>query len=256
MQIDSKYWAVADYPHLRIPKQLLKEIPYRSLSPESKLLYGVMLDRTNFSHKNQDKFTNREREIYIYFPQTEIMDLLGCGHDKASKVLGELEKMRLIKTMRRGIGRPYEIVLIPIDWRTVRKKRDEQSEKSQRDSEKTDFSSCGKVDTNNTDINNYESNDPNYYLRNYLKHKIEYEELTYMHDPTVINRILNIAVNALSWEDETILVGNRPIQAETVKEKLRNLSKEQILYVIRKIKSATYTTNHSDTFILNAIYES
>lgn len=255
MQIDGKYWVAADFPHLRIPKQLLKEIPYRSLSPEGKLLYGAMLDRTNLSHKNRDKFTNREREIYILFPQTEIMDLLGCGHDKASKVLGELEKMKLIKTRRRGIGRPYEIVLIPIDWR-ARKNKNEQPEKPRQDSEKTDHSSCGKVDTNNTDINNSESNNSDYYLRNYLKNEIGYGELICNHDPTLIDRILNVAVNALSQEAESFCVGNNPVRADLVKEKLRNLRKEHILFVIRKIKNATYTTDYSDIFILNALCES
>lgn len=255
MRIDGKYWVAADFSHLRIPKQLLEEIPYRSLSPEGKLLYGAMLDRTNLSHKNRDKFTNREREIYIFYPQAEIMDLLGCGHDKASKVLDELEKMRLIKTRRRGIGRPYEIVLIPIDWR-AQKNKNEQPEKPLRDSDKSDHSLCGKVDGNNTDINNYESNNSDYYLRNYLKHEIGYDELTRKHDPTVIDRILDVAVNTLSQEVKTFQVRNNPVQADLVKEKLRNLRKEQILYVIRKIKNATYTTDHSDAFILNALYES
>ena len=256
MEIDGKYWVSADYPHIRIPKRILCDQQYLSLSPEALVTYASMMDRTSLSHKNRDKFKNSKNEIYIYYPQHEIMSLLGCGHDKAAKVLQELIKAKLIKVRRHGIGRPYEIVLIPIDWRTVQKNKNKQPEKSLQVSEKTDYSLCGKVDGNNTDINNSESNDSEYYLRNFLKSKISYDELIHKYEPTVINRILDVAVNTLSQEEETFDVGNRPVQADLVKEKLRNLRKEQILYVIRKIKNATYTTDHSDAFILNALYES
>lgn len=256
LRIDGKLWVLADYPHIRIPKQMLCEQRYQMLSPAALVTYAAMMDRTSLSHKNRDKFKNSKNEIYIYYPQHEIMSLLGCGHDKAAKVLRELIDARLIKVRRRGIGKPYEIVLIPIDWRTIRKNKNEQSEKSRQDSEKADYSLCGKADTSNTDINNYESNNSDYYLLSYLKHEIGYDELTRKHDPTVIDRILDVAVNTLSQEAETFYVGNDPVQADLMKDKLRNLRKEQILYVIRKIKNATYTTDHSDAFILNALYES
>lgn len=256
MEIDGKLWAVADYPHIRIPKRMLSDQEYHMLSPEALVTYAAMMDRTSLSKKNQGKFTNSKNEIFIYYPQHEIMSLLGCGHDKAAKVLRELIDAKLIKVKRRGIGRPYEIVLMPIDWRPVRKNKKEQSEKSRQDSEKTDYSLCGKADTNDIDINNFESNNSDYYLRNFLKSKISYDELIHKYEPAVINRILDVAVNTLSQEVETFQVGNNPVQADLVKEKLRNLRKEQILYVIRKIKNATYTTNHSDAFILNVLYES
>lgn len=256
MQNGKKLWSLSGCPHIRIPKQILCNPQYQSLSPEAIIAYAAMMDRTSLSNKNRDRFTNSKGEIYIYYPQNEIMALLRCGHDKASKVLKELINAKLIKVQRRGIGRPYEIVLIPIDWRPLRENRNEQSEKSLQDSEKTDHSSCGKVDTNNTDINNSESNNSDYYLRNYLKNEIGYGELICNHDPTLIDRILNVAVNALSQEAESFCVGNNPVRADLVKEKLRNLRKEHILFVIRKIKNATYTTDHSDAFILNVLYES
>lgn len=256
LKIDGKLWVSADYPHIRIPKRMLCEQRYHMLSPEALIVYAAMMDRTNLSNKNQDRFKNNKNEIYIYYPQNEIMSLLGCRHDKASKVLRELVDAELIKVRRRGVGRPYEIVLIPKDWRSVRENKNEQSGKSQQDSEITDYSLCGKADTNNTYLNNSESNNSNHYLRNYLKHEIGYDELTRKHDPNLINRILDIAVNTIVQDTETIMVGDKMIPAEILKERLRELKEKDILFVIRKIKNATYTTDHSDTFILNALYES
>ena len=256
MQINGKCWVAADFPHLRIPKQLLKEIPYRLLSTEGKLLYGAMLDRTNLSYKNRDKFTNREREIYIYFPQTEIMDLLGCGHDKASKVLGELEAVGLIKMRRRGIGRPYEIVATPIDWCTQRKIRNESSEKPQQDSGKSDDSVCGKIDTNNTEINNPDINDPNLGLRRYIKGVIEYDELTKKFGASLVDRVLDVVVNTIGQDAEEYLIGDTYIQGEELRDGLRNLNQDRMIYTINKIRRATYTKDHSDAFVLNALHES
>ena len=256
MQIGGKFWVVADYPHLRIPKQLLREVPYRLLSPEGKLLYGAMLDRTNLSHKNRDKFTNQEREIYIYFPQTEIMDLLDCGHDKASKVLGELEKMGLIKTRRRGIGRPYEIVLIPIDWRTVRKNKNEQPEKPLRDSDKSDHPLCGKADGNNPEYNNTECIDPEYYVRRYIHYETGYDELVSRYDPAIVDRIINLAVSSICQESENLLIKNELLPADVVRDRFLNLRQEHVIHTMKTIKNATYTTEHSDAFVLNALYES
>ena len=255
MNIDGKMWVSADYPHLRIPKRLLTDQQFQMLSPEAVVTYAAMMDRTSLSKKNQGKFTNSKNEIFIYYPQHEIMELLGCGHDKAAKVLRELIDARLIKVRRCGIGKPYEIVLIPIDWRTIRKNKNEQPEKPLRDSEETDYSLCGKTDGNNNDINNYELSNCEYDIRNYLKGEIRYEELIHDHDPILINRILDVAVNALLQETDGLLNREKSIPAEILRKKLRNLGMSHILYVIKKIKNATYTTEHSDTFILNALYE-
>ena len=256
MEINKKLWTIADYPHIRIPKKILYDQQYHMLSPEAIIVYGTMMDRTNLSFKNRDKFANSQNELFIYFPQHEIMSLLNCGHDKATKILKELIDANLIKVRRHGIGRPYEIVVTPIDWRLVHKNINEQPKKPLQDFDKSDYSLCGKNDRNNTDINNFESNNSELFFRNSLISGIEYDELICKYDPAVINRILDVAVNTLSQEAETFLVKDKLVPSECVKGKLRNLSKEQVLYVTRTIKNATYTTDHSDAFILNALFES
>lgn len=65
LNIDGKYWVSADYPHIRIPKRILSDPHYKSLSPEAILMYGAMLDRTSLSRKNQAHFKNDKDEIFI-----------------------------------------------------------------------------------------------------------------------------------------------------------------------------------------------
>ena len=256
LYIDGKFWVSADYPHIRIPKRMLSDPQYGLLSPDAKMLYGAMMNRTSLSHKNQDTFTNENKEVFIYFAQSEIMQLLGCGHDKASKVLRELVDANLVRVKRRGVGRPYEIVLQPVDWRMRQKKEKEQSEKPLRNSDKSDYALCGKVEDNNTEYSYYKTNDIEDCIQSRFRDEIEYDDLIRKYDSAVIDRIIEVVMNTFRQETKSFLIRGEPVPAEWVKERLWKLKKENILYALRKIKNATYTTDHSDIFILNALYES
>ena len=118
--MQEKPWYASDFTHIRIPKPLFWCPPYNTLTPEAKLLYGALLDRTSLSAQHKAVFTTHDGQIYIYYTLISIMDLLGCGHDKATSVLRELRNVNLIETRRRGIGRPYQIIVKPIDWGAVR----------------------------------------------------------------------------------------------------------------------------------------
>lgn len=255
MEIDGKFWVCANYSHIRIPKRLLSAPEYKMVQPETKVVYGAMLDRTNLSQKNRDKFTNENNETFIYFPQTEVMRLIGCSHDKATKIIKDLVKAGLIKVNRHGIGRPYEIVLTPIDWRTQREIRNGSSEKPHQDLGKSDDLLCGKPDEINTELINPKANDPELSLRRYLKYVTEYEELTEEFSSTLVDRILDVVVKTISGEETTILVGDVSIPGETVREEMRNITRNHLIYVIKRIKQASYTRDHSDTFIRNALFE-
>ena len=255
MDVAGKFWVSADYPHIRIPKLLFDE-QFQSLSPEAKLIYGAMMDRTSLSYRNRDTFTNREKEIYIYFPQSEIMEIIGCGHDKAGKVLKELVEANLLKVRRRGIGRAYEIVLLPIDWRVLRKNRNEPSEKPMQDNEKPEDLLSGNTARNNTEGSNSDTNDPEYYLSRFVKSAIKYDELVAENDSAVVNRILEVMVHTIGAESAFFLIHDQAIEAEIIKDELRFMKKGNVQFVIKKLKNSAYIGDHTDVYILNALMES
>ncbi len=53
------------YSFYKIPKLLFTDTYFKSLSVESKVLYGLMLDRMSLSVKNQ--WVDSEGRAYIYF---------------------------------------------------------------------------------------------------------------------------------------------------------------------------------------------
>lgn len=113
-----KPWYAADFTYLRIPKVLLQNPAFRALTPEAVLLYGALLDRFGLSVQHIDQFVTKGNKLFVYYTLNSISELLRCGHDKATAVLRELVKAHLIETRRSGVGRPYQIILIPIDWHT------------------------------------------------------------------------------------------------------------------------------------------
>ena len=110
LNLDYYYGTEADqYSFYRIPKTLLTDPRYKSVSIEAKVLYGLLLDRMGLSVKNG--WMDSDRRVYIYFTQEDAMNLMGCGKDKATKLFRELDKdgIGLIERKKQGQGRPTRI---------------------------------------------------------------------------------------------------------------------------------------------------
>ena len=94
----------------RVPRLLVTGEQYRQVSAEAKLLYGLLLDRMGLSARNG--WYDGENRVYIYYTVEEICRDLNCGHDKAGKLLAELDSKKgigLIERVKQGQGRPTRI---------------------------------------------------------------------------------------------------------------------------------------------------
>ena len=72
-----------------------------------------MLDRMSLSMKNGWK--DSDEKVYIYFTLLEIQELLICGHNKAVKMLAELDSEKgigLIERVKQGMGKPTKIYVM------------------------------------------------------------------------------------------------------------------------------------------------
>ena len=98
------------YTFFRIPKILFTAECFASISCEAKVLYGLLLDRMSLSIKN--RWLDKEGRVYIIFKVEEIMDLMCCKSQKATKLMKELDTetgIGLIEKKRLGLGRPNVI---------------------------------------------------------------------------------------------------------------------------------------------------
>ena len=97
------------------PNFIFKD-PYRSkLSTDGMVLYMCLYNLSQLSYENSkdgNYWVNRSGEVFVHCTLQKAQNYLRCGHDKAAKVLKELENAGLIKKVSRGNGRPAEIILL------------------------------------------------------------------------------------------------------------------------------------------------
>lgn len=92
------------FSFIRIPKTMLTEERFSSLSLSAKVLYGLLLDRMSLSLKNG--WLDEEKRIFIIFKIEEIQEVLGFSKKKSIEYLNELEQFGLVEKKRRGLGLP------------------------------------------------------------------------------------------------------------------------------------------------------
>jgi len=114
------------YQFLQLPWLLIKDEQFKKLSDSSKILYSLLLNRTSLSSKNG--WIDDDRNIYIIYTIEQIMEDLCCAAEKATKVMKELKDIGLIKSIRRGFGKPN--LLYVMNFATSLKYQSESPHKS------------------------------------------------------------------------------------------------------------------------------
>ena len=92
------------YSFIRIPKALMTEEIFIPLSSQSKIIYGLLIDRMSDSVKN--KWQDDKGRIYVIYPVSEIQQDMQLSRKKVIECLAELETLGLIEKRKRGRGLP------------------------------------------------------------------------------------------------------------------------------------------------------
>ena len=100
----------------KMPKVLFSE-KYADLSAEAKLLYSLMLDRTQLSAVNN--WCDKNGGVFIFFTIAETSEALGCGHDKATRIQRELVNYKLLRREYQGKGKPARLYVLPMPKTSV-----------------------------------------------------------------------------------------------------------------------------------------
>lgn len=108
IQFDYYYGIEAEqFSFYRVPRLLIKDVRFKGLSSDAKLLYGLMLDRMSLSMKNG--WFDSENRAYIIYTVDNIAADLGCSKPTCTKIMRELDSdngIGLIEKKRRGLGKP------------------------------------------------------------------------------------------------------------------------------------------------------
>ncbi len=273
---DYFYGAQADqFSFIRIPTVLFSQEQFKNISPEAKVLYGILLKRMDLSAKNG--WLDDKGRVYIICTLEEIMETLNCGNQKAVKLMDELEgKIGLIERKRQGLGKPNLIYvknfICPVD------KVDNSApshflkcENHTSGDVKITLQEVRKSHGSNTDNNDTDkryTENPIYPGRDeesmrarvicesFFKDQIEYDYLLeqYPYERETIRGILDLLVDTYCSKRKYIRVAGDDKPADVVKSQLAKLNSSHIQYVIDCLKENTTDVRNIKQYLLAALY--
>lgn len=260
------------FTYFRIPCQLITHPRFKHLSTDSKLLYGMLLDRMSLSIKNE--WYDDTGRVYIYYTVDEVCSNLNCGRDKAMRLLAELDTGKgvgLIERKKQGQGKPTRIYVKRFTTQEMPPQPEKKPEPPApppgvefADVQKSDFPTSRRrknppQEVEETDPNQTKRNqldfiqpDPSIYppapsgrqmgidrceVREEVKENIEYEHLRQELPYDDVESLLELIVDVLSSTASTIRIGGEVLPVDAVRRRFRQLDSEHIKYIIDSIQS-------------------
>lgn len=266
----------------RIPKVLFTDPRFKGVSAEAKTLYGILLDRMSLSAKNG--WLDADGRVFIIFSIEEVSEALGCGSQKAVKLLSELEqKCGLIERKRQGLGKPNLIYVK--NFINPQKSQFLNGENHNSGMMKSTIQEFPKSPSNNTEIKKTDKSDTEIfpflseggdyaesqdadgmgndiaerqYYREIISENIAYEILLqdYPYDRDTIEEILELIVDTVCTKRKTIRIAGDDKSAEVVKSQFLKLTDEHIRYCMDCLKENTSDVRNIRQYLLATLYNS
>lgn len=91
-----------------VPVELFTDEDYKDLSNDAKVLYGILLhEYLKALREHGEEAVDKPFEL----PIETVMQLIGCGKNKAISTIQELQSKRLIRKKRIGQNQPNHIYI-------------------------------------------------------------------------------------------------------------------------------------------------
>ena len=263
----------SQFSFYRIPRQLVTGDRFKRLSTDAKLLYGLLLDRMSLSAKNG--WYDEQGRVYIFYTLDEIQEDLNCGHDKATKLLVELDEGKngfdLIERVRQGQGRPTKIYVKRFTTREVPPSLSEPEPGPPPRLRIFSSQDCGKpaasyIESNQTD---FIYTDPSilpsgfqpetglmdrYDCRREVDEAICYDRLCERFSREDVDEVAELITDVLCTTRSTMRVGGETLPAAQVKDRFSRLDLSHLEYVFDCLRRNTTQVRNIRAYLLTALY--
>ena len=271
MRFDYFYGAEAEsFSFYRRPRRIVKGEEFRNLSTDAKLLYGLLLDRMGLSARNN--WRDAGDRVFIYYPLSNIQEDLNCGHDKATKLLNELDSKKgvgLIERVKQGLGKPDRIYVMrfyaaehgdmsrsPECGKTAVR----DAEKPQSEAPENRSPECGKaagsyIDNIHTD---FSYTDQSISQSEYedamedVKEQLEYPIIEEAYPNEDTDCIAEIICEVLCSKQSENKVGRERLPTAKVQARYRMLRFEHICYVLDSIRDSASRIKNIKSYLITA----
>lgn len=247
------------YAFYRTPKLLFTDERFRTLSRDARFLYGILLDRVELSARNNWK--DDAGRVYIYMTITGIEESFGVCHQKACKLMDELEDFGLIERKKQGLGKPAMIYVkkfIPVCESYLQKYENHTSGGMKNIPEEVCDSYPNKTYINNTENNNTDLilSDEMRKERAYLEKQLSFDSLILDNpgDIDSLEAIFDLILDVLCTTKEKILIEGDYKPAIVVKSQFKKLTSEHIEYVLDCLNQCASRVRNTKQYMLAALY--
>ena len=268
MQFEYFYGEQAEsYQFYRIPKILFTEPIFKDLSNAAKVLYGLLLDRTNLSRENG--WVDEEQRVYVYYSIRNVKKSLHCANSKACGLLKELDEFGLIERRKMGQGKPTIIYVKNFTrFRKAEPKRSDKQNSCVPECRILEFRKpeCNKNENNNTELNNTylilsdedvdkDVEKRNAY-RNYFYDHLAMENLyvQYPFDREKLDGIFELIVDSVCSKRKTIKIAGDVKPTSVVKAQLMKLNSMHMEYVLGCMKNSKAKVYNIKQYLLATLY--
>lgn len=276
------------FSYYRIPRLLVTGPQFKNLSTDAKLLYGLMLDRMSLSAKNG--WYDQKGRVYIYYSMDEVMTDLNCGHDKALKLLADLDTSKgigLIERVKQGQGKPTIIYVKQFTSRAIPPPATNDPQNDECRSLDFGFSEVRTSEKPNSGFRKFRSQDigksevslyNNYPYMNYLDRsylylsinqpidKIDRDKITACVKENIgyvafsdqqrpqLDELVKLIVDTLCSPQATFRIGGVQFKQIIVKKRLAELEQFHIEYVLHCVRTNTTKVRNIRGYLLTTLY--
>ena len=272
------------FSYFRIPRLLVRSKKFKTLSTDAKLLYGLMLDRMGLSAKHG--WYDELGRVYIYYTLDEIQADLICGHNKAVRLLAELDSGKcgfaLIERVKQGQGRPAKIYVKKFTTTDVPETPSPapipdfpESEMQTSQNQTSRLPIFGSQDFPKEEVSYLDINypdlsypDPSIYpakpqksgwmerwsLKESVKNQIEYDTLCTQYAAEDVDALVELISEVQSSTADAVRLGKEQIPIEIIKERFRQLTQMHVAYVLDSLRTTTTQINNIKAYLLTALY--
>lgn len=274
------------FSYFRIPRLLVRSKNFKTLSTDAKLLYGLMLDRMGLSAKHG--WYDDLGRVYIYYTLDEIQTDLMCGHNKAVRLLAELDTGKtgfgLIERVKQGQGRPAKIYVKKFATTDVPEVSisapisdvpDSEMQTSQKQTSRLPL--LGSQDFPKREASYLDNNYPDssypdppispakppgtgnrlierWSLKERVRNQIEYDVLCTQYAAEDVDALVELISEVQSSTADAVRLGKEQIPIEIIKERFRQLTQMHVAYILDSLRTTTTQINNIKAYLLTALY--
>ena len=245
-----------------------------------------MLDRMGLSAKHG--WYDELGRVYIYYTLDEIQTDLMCGHNKAVRLLAELDTGKtgfgLIERVKQGQGRPAKIYVkkfattdvpeVPISA-PISDFPDSEMQTSQKQTSRLPL--LGSQDFPKREASYLDNNYPDssypdpsispakppgtgdrlierWSLKERVRNQIEYDALCTQYAAEDVDALVELISEVQSSTADAVRLGKEQIPIEIIKERFRQLTQMHVAYILDSLRTTTTQINNIKAYLLTALY--